>query len=127
MPSICCWISSQLCSTISSGNVGKGSQYIYCSYFIFYLFIYSIFGSFACRIRGVLAEGAQFMMMSPQYDFQQVHPELNEIRSFNFFRMIKPNNPDLVDLQRKLGVCGTKRGQSCRLVSVYVHFTYNSC
>ena len=61
------------------------------------------------------------MMMSPQYDFQQVHPELNEIRSFNFFRMIKPNNPDLVDLQRKLGECGTKRGQSCRLVSVSVH------
>ena len=56
------------------------------------------------------------MMMSPQYDFHKLNPELNEIKSFNFFRMIKPNNPDLLNLQRRLGVCGTKRGLSCRWV-----------
>ena len=61
------------------------------------------------------------MMMSPQYDFHKLNPELNEIKSFNFFRMIKPNNPDLLNLQRRLGVCGTKRGLSCRWVYDILH------
>ena len=61
---------------------------------------------FACRTRGVLAEGAQFMMMSPQYDFHKLaHPELKEIRSFNFFRLINPRNPDLLYLENKLEAC----------------------
>ena len=102
MRSICCLIFSQGCSVICSESVGKGnvrlSDQKMCT--------------FDCRTRGILAEGAQFMMMSPQYDFHKLaHPELNEI-SFNFFRLINPENPDLVYLENKLEACG--HGLPCK-------------
>ena len=94
MLSICCLIFSQGCSMICSESVSKENVRL----------LDQKISTFVCRTRGVLAEGAQFMMLSPQYDFQQLlHPELREIRSFNFFRLINPQTPDLVNLEKKVG------------------------
>ena len=103
MLSICCLIFSQGCSMICSESVSKENVRL----------LDQNISPFVCRTRGVLAEGAQFMMMSPQYDYQRlVHPELKEIRSFNFFRLINPQTPDLVNLEKKLGICG--HGLPCK-------------
>ena len=65
----------------------------------------------------MLAEGAKFMMISPQYEVDQLQPDMPDIRSFNYLRVIRPTNPDLLDLQRRLGVCGEAAHQHCKLVA----------
>jgi len=67
-----------------------------------------------CRERGLLAEGAQFMMMSIDYNIQEVlkYQLSGEMRSFSFFRLIDPENQAMQELANRLGLC---RGRACRL------------
>ena len=65
----------------------------------------------------MLAEGAKFMMISPQYEVDQLQPDMPDIRSFNYLRVIRPTNPHLLELQRRLGVCGEAAHKHCKLVA----------
>ena len=69
------------------------------------------------RERGVLAEGAKFMMMSMDYDIPKLlQSEVNEIRSFHFYRLINPKHQDLMSLSERLNICPDP-AEECRLVS----------
>ena len=63
MLSICCLIFSQGSSMICSESVGKENVRL----------LDQKMCTFVYRTRGVLAEGAQFMIMSPQYVFTSLH------------------------------------------------------
>ena len=110
MLSTCCWIFSQGCCQISLKSAGT-IILNYCNNFwlIFYAFL---------RERGVLAEGAKFMMMSLDYDIPKLlHSELNEIRSFHFYRLINPKHQDLMALGKRLNICPDSNAE-CRLVPI---------
>ena len=56
------------------------------------------------------------MMMSMDYNIPQLlTAELKEIRSFHFYRLINPNQPDLISLGKGIHVCSDPQ-EECRLV-----------
>ena len=66
------------------------------------------------RERGVLAEGAKFMMMNMDYNIAElIQDKTKEIRSFHFYQPINPAHPDLVMLAKQLNSC---EGGHCRYI-----------
>ena len=60
----------------------------------------------------MLAEGAKFMMMSLDYNIPEILQDISqEIRSFHFYQLINPAQPDLVMLAKQLNNC---HGGHCR-------------
>ena len=54
------------------------------------------------------------MMMSMDYNIPQVlQSEMEEIRSFHFYRLIDPKHPDLIKLGKWLNICKDPE-QECR-------------
>ena len=56
------------------------------------------------------------MMMSTDYNIPQVlQLEMEEMKNFNFYRLINPRHPDLLELGKRLHLCPDPK-QECRLV-----------
>ena len=109
MLSICCWILSQVCCRVSLKSAGieiVNWKQRFCHNTRMLLL----------RERGVLAEDAQFMMISLDYNIPQVLQEMEEIRSFHFYRLIDPKHPDLIKLSKRLNICNDPKIE-CRWVS----------
>ena len=69
------------------------------------------------RKRGVLAEGAKFVMISSEYDWHTlIQSSPTEIRSFYFFRMINPESKEMLELRRGIEMCKNTRFEQCRFI-----------
>ena len=109
MHSICSLTLSQPFCQVSSESAGIRIRKQFGQLLSYFLIV---------RERGVLAEGAKFMMMSMDYNI----PELlklkeKEIRNFHFYRLINPNHPDLMTLGKRIHICSHTH-DTCRYVQL---------
>ena len=107
MHSICSLTLSQPFCQVSSESAGIRIRKQFGQLLSYFLIV---------RERGVLAEGAKFMMMSMDYNI----PELlklkeKEIQNFHFYRLINPNHPDLMTLGKRIHICSHTH-DTCRYV-----------
>ena len=67
-----------------------------------------------CRERGLLAEGAKFLLMSLDVNFNELvrHDTRNDLKNFHYFDLIHPSHPDHAKLSRHAPDC--RRGDKCR-------------
>ena len=68
-----------------------------------------------CRERGLLAEGAKFLVASLEVDLARLEAADTDrdLRSFYFFPLLRPGHPDTAELATRRG-CGDQC--RCRLV-----------
>jgi hypothetical protein len=65
------------------------------------------------------------MMMSMDFNIPKlIQSEVNEIRSFHFYRLINPKHQDLMLLGKRLNICPDP-AEGCRLVSPLYNYTYS--
>ena len=106
MHSICSLTLSQLSCQVSSKSAGIRMRKQFGQLFHFLI----------VRERGVLAEGAKFMMMSMDYNIPELFKsQVKEIRNFHFYRLINPNHPDLMTLGKRIHICSNTQ-DTCRYV-----------
>ena len=67
-----------------------------------------------CRERGLLAEGAKFLLMSLDVNFNELVrlDTRNDLKNFHYFDLINPSHPDHAKLSRHAPDC--RRGDKCR-------------
>ena len=70
------------------------------------------------RERGLLAEGAKFLLMSLDVNFSELLrlDTRNDLKNFHYFDLTNPSHPDHARLSRHAPDC--KRGDKCRWVTL---------